>query len=157
MSQSDSEVVTLIGNLDTYYLTEFDYGTYYFELSNLPVSNSISIEFEGNNSITRSEIDIVVVTDADDYVEDNINYINYNSSKTDLYAKALIGGSFVDDDGKNVNITKDNYLLYKNKLVDRIFVDFSGSEKIKSILDEIDDISQRVCGHFTLSYFSVLL
>ncbi len=156
MSQNGSEVVTLIGNLDTYYLTEFDYGTYYFELSNLPVSNSISIAFEDNNSIHRSEIEIISIVDTDDYVEDNIRYINYNSSTTDLYAKVLIGGSFIDDNGKNINITKDNYLLYKKQLVDRIFVDFSGSEKIKSILDEIDDTSQRVCGHFTLSYFSVL-
>lgn len=156
MSQSDSNTVTLLGNLDTYYLTEFDYGTYYFELSNLPVSNSINIAFEDNNSIQRSEIEIVSIIDTDSYTEDNISYINYNSSETDLYAKILIGGSFVNDDGKNINITKDNYLLYKSQLVGRNFVDFSGSKKIKSILDEIDDTSQRVCGHFTLSYFSVL-
>lgn len=155
MSQSDTTL--LIGVLDTYYLSEFDYGTYYFELSNLPVSNSINITFEDNNSITRSEVEIVVITESDDYTEDNIDYVNYNSSKTDLYAKVLIGSTFADSSGKTTEITKDNYLLYKNKLVDRCFIDFNGSEKIKNILDEIDDTSQRVCGHFTLSYFSELL
>jgi hypothetical protein len=151
----NAESNTITGCIDKYDLSTTPTRRYWFELKKLPIFNSIIADFEMQNHVRNSEFSVYYITDKNingEVIEDDIKYINYTSYFINDYAKCLLNTSFIEN-GKIVNINADNYLFYKNRLIDKAFIDFSLSEQICSILDTVDLNGSRVCSYFTITYF----
>lgn len=153
MSQNN-QVTILQGHLNSFDLTSYSLSTYFFELTNLPLVNSISLSFDLQNNAIYKNCKIIYISDRDDIVTYNgITYIGFNMPECNDYCKLLIGKVLVVN-GKKIKITNNNCINYKNLLLNKIIIDFSGSEQIKEILDKTDEFNQRVCQTFTVSYFT---
>lgn len=151
MSQKIEEIR---GQIDYFDLLKYPYDRYVFELSNEPIVNSIFLSFDGYNNVIRSDCKLVkiVSTDTLEKESNGINLVSYSSIESHQYAQTLINHSVVVNN-RLLKITRDNYLYYTNLLVDRIFIDFTVSEKIINILSDLDEFGQRICTNFTVTYF----
>ena len=155
MSQNNDTVLQVIrGEIDYFNLFEFPRDRYFFELSHQPISSSVIYVFDQYNGRLSSEGTIVKLVNEADYDQEvnDIQVIPYTSIDADTYAKSLIGVRTVIN-REWINIDSSNYLEYKFLLEEKIFVDFSVSEKIINILQETDEFGNRLCTNFTATYF----
>lgn len=155
MSQNNEEIVEAIkGQIDYFDLLLYPYGCYIFELTNEPIVNSLVLSFDGYNNVLSSDCKLVKIVDIGVSEEDTngITLISHTSIEADLYAKSLIGQSIIVNN-RLVKVTYNNYLQYTSFLIDKIFIDFSISEKIINILNDLDEFGKRICTNFTVTYF----
>ena len=153
MSQNN-EVSILEGHLNSFNLNNYSSGRYFFELSNIPLVNSISLGFDLENNVIYKDCNVVCINNKTTTVISNqIKYIGFSLPECDKYCDLLIGMIIIEN-GRKVKITKSNCRSYKFLLNGKIIIDFSGSEQIKEILDKTDEFNQRICQTFTVSYFT---
>lgn len=148
MSQNNS----LVGSLDYFNLLKYPLSRYFFKLDHFPVVKSLVISFDGYNNVLASDWKLIKIVDKETENNDYVTYIKYDSDECDIYNRSLIGSSVVVN-RKRIKITEENYKQYAINLVDYIYVDFTLSEKIKSILQDVDEFGNRLCTNFTASYF----
>ena len=149
----NKQISVLEGHLNSFDLNSYSLGRYFFELTNLPLVNSISLSFDLENNVTFQDCKIVYIGDMNNDIIDDIVYLSFESPECYDYLELLIGKVLIEN-GRKIKITRNNYTNYKHLLRNKIIIDFRGSEQIKEILDKTDEFNQRICQTFTVSYFT---